>query len=63
LKYYYKTDKRIFAEVKNKYLSKKWIDADFKTQIKELAHNIRNKANNQKLIIEKQFNINQTTLF
>jgi len=46
LKYYYKTDKKVFMEVKNKYLSQKWIDANHKQQIKEIAHNIRNKYNN-----------------
>jgi hypothetical protein len=46
LKYYYKTDKKVFNEVKRKYLSHKWIDANDKIQIKEIAHNIRNKYNN-----------------
>jgi hypothetical protein len=46
LKYYYKTDKKVFNEVKRKYLSNKWIDANDKIQIKEIAHNIRNKYNN-----------------
>ena len=27
----------------NKYLSKRWVHANFDKQIKELAHNIRNK--------------------
>lgn len=43
LKYYYATDRPKFWRVYNKYLSKKWVDADFDKQIKELAHNIRNK--------------------
>lgn len=43
LKYYYATDRPKFWIVYNKYLSKKWVDADFDKQIKELAHNIRNK--------------------
>ena len=43
LKYYYATDRQKFWIVYNKYLSKKWINADFDKQIKELAHNIRNK--------------------
>lgn len=48
LKYYFENDKKEFEKIKNKYLSKKWIGVDLKTQIKELAHNIRNKHNNQK---------------
>ena len=46
LKYYYKTDRKVFDEVKNKYLSKLWINSDYETQIKEIAHNIRNKHSN-----------------
>ncbi|MFY9243931.1 MAG: hypothetical protein WAO74_13000, partial [Polaribacter sp.] len=49
LKYYYKTDKKVFLEVKSKYLSVKWIEANHKIQIKEIAHNIRNKYNNNLL--------------
>jgi hypothetical protein len=48
IKYYYKTDKKIYYEIKNRYLSKKWIDADYKTQIKEIAHNIRTTHSNTK---------------
>lgn len=42
LKYYFKTDRKIFEEVKRKYLTKRWQLSDLKTQIKEIAHNIRN---------------------
>lgn len=48
LKYYYKTNKKIYEEVKYKYLSTKWIDSNYKTQIKEIAHNIRNTHSNYK---------------
>ena len=48
LKYYYKTDKKIYNEVKRKYLSKKWIDSNIGIQIKEIAHNIRNRYNNSR---------------
>jgi len=48
LKYYYKTDKKIFEQLKRNYLSKVWINSDFKIQIKELAHNIRNTDSNRK---------------
>lgn len=46
LKYYYKSDKRIFEQIKRRYLSKRWLASDYETQIKEIAHNIRNKSNN-----------------
>ena len=47
LKHYYKTDKKVFEQIKRKYLSKIWINSDFETQIKEIAHNIRNAKSNQ----------------
>ena len=46
IKYYKKTDAKVYNEIKRKYLSAKWIDANDKIQIKEIAHNIRNKYNN-----------------
>lgn len=49
LKYYYETDKRIFEQLKRRYLSKIWFNSDFQTQIKEIAHNIRNTKNNQSI--------------
>ncbi|MFE3866937.1 hypothetical protein ACFX5E_02485 [Flavobacterium sp. LS2P90] len=48
LKYYYKTDKKVFAQIKRRYLSSRWSSSDFETQIIEIAHNIRNAKNNQK---------------
>lgn len=59
LKYYLKTDKKIFDEVVNKYLPKTWIGAKSETQIKELAHNIRNKYYNR----NRNINPLQTGLF
>jgi hypothetical protein len=49
LKYYYKTDKRIFEQIKRRYLSKIWYDSSFETKIKEIAHNIRNHSSNQNI--------------
>ena len=46
IKYYKKTDTKVYNEIKRKYLSAKWVDADIETQIKELAHNLRSKYNN-----------------
>jgi hypothetical protein len=41
LKYYYKTDRKVFEQIKRTYLTKQWIESDFETQIKEITHNIR----------------------
>lgn len=47
LKYYYETDKKIFEQIRRRYLSKLWSNSNFQIQIKELAHNIRNTNNNR----------------
>ena len=47
LKYYYNTDKRIFEQIKRRYLTKIWFKSNFETQIKEIAHNIRNENSNK----------------
>lgn len=49
LRYYYKNDKKVFEQIKRRFLSKRWHKSDFETQIKEIAHNIRNTQNNRKL--------------
>jgi hypothetical protein len=56
LKYYYKTDRKVFEQIKRTYLTKQWIESDFETQIKEIAHNIRNIKNTR---INKQDRIYQ----
>jgi hypothetical protein len=48
LKYYFKTDRKIFEQIKRQYLSKRWIKSDIEKQIKEIAHNIRNAKGTQK---------------
>lgn len=66
LRYYLKTDTKVFNEIKRKYLSDKWTMSDVETQIKEIAHNIRNTnyntTNKQKRIYPTEqlqlFNIN-----
>lgn len=62
LKYYYKTDKRIFEQIKRRYLSKIWFKSNFQTQIKELAHNIRNTNSNQKIKQSRIYKEGQITL-
>lgn len=63
LRYYYKTDKKIYNEVKNKYLSKLWINADHATQIKKIAHNIRCKSSNTMTSRKRKHNPLQMELF
>jgi hypothetical protein len=63
LKYYHEKDKISFEMIKRKYLSQKWSESEIDVQIKEIAHNIRNKYNNLKL---KQRRLNpqhQTKIF
>jgi hypothetical protein len=63
LRYYYKTDKRVFKEVENKFLSKLWQNANYELQIKEMAHNIRNTANNQRTKYANLYSDNQGRIF
>jgi hypothetical protein len=62
LKYYFKNDKKIFEQIKKKYLSKVWINSDFETQIKEIAHNIRNANANKKVKQKRIYPAQQTNL-
>ena len=62
LKYYYKTDKKIFEQIKRKYLTDRWIKSNFEIQIKELAHNIRNTANNKKVKSSRLYKPQQINL-
>lgn len=63
LKYYYKNDKNVFEQIKRRYLSKRWHNSDFETQIKEIAHNIRNSNSNQKIKQKRLYPINQINIF
>lgn len=63
LKYYYKTDNKIFEQLKRKYLSIKWYKSDFETQIKEIAHNIRNTDSNQRIKQNRLYQPQQINLF
>ena len=56
LKHYYKNDKPTFEQIKNKYLSSQWNKSDLQTQIKEIAHNIRNTISNQKIKQQRIYN-------
>lgn len=63
LKYYFQNDKKVFEQIKRRYLSNRWHKSNFEKQIKEIAHNIRNTNSNQKikqnrLYPKEQLNIN-----
>jgi hypothetical protein len=59
LKYYFKTDQKVFEQIKRQYLSNRWSSSDFETQIKEIAHNIRNAKSNQGIKQERIYPIQQ----
>ena len=63
LYYYYKTDRKVFDEVKRKYLSNKWIKADHKKQIEQIAKNIRHTKTNRERKQEKLYPPGQPLLF
>ena len=62
LKYYYETDKKIFEQIKRRYLSKVWNNSNFQIQIKELAHNIRNTNSNRTIKQKKIYQPQQINL-
>jgi len=63
LRYYFNTDKKIYKEIQRQYLTNKWQKSSFDIQIKEIAHNIRNIRNNQKVKQSKLYPKHQTNLF
>jgi hypothetical protein len=63
LKYYYKNDKRVFEQIKRRYLSKVWFNSDFEIQIKEIAHNIRNTNSNRQIKQNRLYQPQQINLF
>jgi hypothetical protein len=62
LKYYHQYDKRIFVQIKRRYLSSLWNDSEFEIQIKAIAHNIRNQKSNQKIKEQRRYSENQFNL-
>jgi hypothetical protein len=63
IRYYKKTDAKVYNEIKKKYLSTNWNDADLETQIKELAHNIRNKSSTDRIKQKRLYPLEQMQLF
>jgi hypothetical protein len=62
LRYYYNNDLPTFNKIKNQYLSKVWYNSDINTQIKEIAHNIRNAKSNQNLKLNRIYQPQQINL-
>ncbi len=60
LKYIHKNDRDLFEKVKKHYLTRKWIDCDIQTKIREIAHIIRDKWRRQKTTYGTK---NQLTIF
>lgn len=59
LKYLINEDPEQYTKVEQRYLSRKWINEDIQTKIKEIAHNIRSHYTRKM----KQYNVNQLTIF
>jgi len=62
LRYYHKNDKKMFEQIKRRYLSNLWINSDFEIQIKEIAHNIRNTKSNQTIKQKRLYQPQQLNL-
>jgi hypothetical protein len=62
LKYYLSNEPQKFNELRQSFLSDNWREADLKTQIRELAHNIRNNDSNQRISQRKRYPAQQFNL-
>lgn len=56
LKYYYKTDKKIYQELERKYLTDRWRHEPIEKKIEEIAHNIRNEKYNKNNNLKRRIN-------
>lgn len=56
-------NKKLFEEIKRKYLTKKWLGSIFSIQIREIAHNIRDTKRNQKNKQKRLYPPHQEQLF
>jgi len=63
LRFYYDKNNIVFEQIKKRYLSKRWSSSDFETQIKEIAHNIRNKNSNQSVKQNRIYQPEQVNMF
>jgi hypothetical protein len=63
LKYYFENDNAKFEKIKKRFLSNRWHNSKFETQIKEIAHNIRNTNSNQGIKQNRIYKTAQIRLF
>lgn len=63
LKYYYQTDRKVYEQIKRKYLTNRWLNTGFQNEVKEIAHNIRNYHYNQQVKQQRLYPPNQQQLF
>lgn len=63
IRYYYKNYPNVFKKLKERHLTKKWINLDLETQFYHLTHNIRDVNKNRVLKQKKLYSDNQFLLF
>jgi hypothetical protein len=62
LKYLYVTNRPLYDNIKKKYLSILWVKVDLNVEIREIAHNIRNAHNNQRIKQQRLYPKHQLSL-
>jgi len=63
LKYYFNTNKKVYYQIRERYLTALWLDADYQTQIKEIAHNIRNNLKSMRITQKRLYPPQQLQMF
>lgn len=63
VKYYYENYFFLYKKLKERHLTKKWINSDLETQFYHLTHNIRDVNKNRVLKQKKLYSDNQFLLF
>lgn len=62
IRHYLKNHYKLYRQLESKYLSSKWDEVDKETKIKEIAHNIRNVKNNQRIKQLRMYQPHQVNL-
>jgi hypothetical protein len=62
IKYYHDHEPDKFHELKAQFLSERWQYSDYETQVREIAHNIRNQVSNQRIKGRRLYPDAQTNL-
>jgi hypothetical protein len=63
LNYYFNSDKKVYDEVKRKYLTDRWENKSHPIQIREIAHNIRTKKSNRTVKQRRLYPPHQIQMF